>query len=449
MMNPQKMIRYDRKDRVTGETVRFYQHNSGFRIDIVQKKNYSNRYAGILVPFGADHVSYVDFNTGDERQIPLGGPYITTQGILQKEDSDSPLSRLNQLGINIELAMDRSSVTYSFTTVDHFGEAISALLELVLEARFSDEQITREIEKLGLERLLEEENLSTIAEEVLLRGLYKNPLIHTPIYGNMEGLMHLNGEDVESYYQNAYHPTVLTLVLVGHFLPDEEEHMINEVSNYLDTRAIALNQSIQFLSPSDKGESVLLPKQLLELPTATSSFYLAYKKEFTNGSVRRGGRHLIRQKLIGDLIVKMLIGDGSNTFEELYNDGIIDESFRLNYVVQEGYAHLIIWGDSMQAEAAVEKIAHTLEEFIRLGAFDERRLEEITRASIGSFLRDLDDVKRCGNLVAQIKSVNLEFSDYASIFYQLKGRELLDELQFMKEENRASVVIHGRKKRKN
>lgn len=441
------MIRYDRKDRVTGGTVRFYQHHSGFRIDFVQKRQVSNKFIGLSVPYGANHVQYIDTETKTKYDLALGTPYLTQQCLVHSDYNELALQKLRDLGINLEVNITRSSMRFSYTTVENYQESIASLLTIVLDAKFTQDQVRREIDKTILNLVVDEENLSSVGERVLMRGVYENPVIYTPAHGTIESLQDITLQMVEQYYQNAFHASRMSLILVGDFSSEDEEAIITYVDNFLS--GLQLNGQLQtkFTDPSDYGHEILIPKQRLELSSSASSFFLAYKKPFTTGSLHLGGRAMLHSRLSVILLTSMLIGEGSNAFEELYNNSIIDESFKIDCVYEDGYAHLLVWGDSIQAESAVETIAQRLEEFIHLGAFDEARLKAITRANIGHFMRYLDDVAVSGELVAEMKSMNLEFTDYASVYLQLEGRELLEELAFIKEDNRASVVLHGHGKR--
>ena len=202
-----------------------------------------------------------------------------------------------------------------------------------------------------------------------------------------------------------------------------------------------------FKFPSDYGKAPVLAKQRLELPSKVSAFYLGYKKPYPEGAKSYGGRELVYARLAGALVTEMLIGEGSNCFEEFDEQGLIDESLSIQYYVEQGYSHLVIRGDSKQEERAAELLADRLEEYIRLGAYEEKRMQEISRAKMGVFLRQMDDVKTLGAMVANLRSYRLEFSDYASLFNQITGRDLVEELSFVKEENRALVLVHGHDKR--
>lgn len=70
-MNPMPgMIRYDRKDRVT-VIIHVYQHRSGFKIDLIPKPGFKNKYCSFLIPYGAEHLQYRDRFGGELVQAEL------------------------------------------------------------------------------------------------------------------------------------------------------------------------------------------------------------------------------------------------------------------------------------------------------------------------------------------------------------------------------------------
>jgi predicted Zn-dependent peptidase len=449
------MIRYDRKDRVTGEIVRFYQHPTGFRIDFVPKRAYSNKFAGLVVPFGADQLSYTDRTSGEPVDVLAGTPFFLKEALLHMDGQKETLGRLADMGIQIEGRVHRTYTTYSFSTVDDFEEGVLGLLSLILEGVLTTDSVELERDRLRTDLLLEEEVLTEVGQEVLLRGMYENRAIYLPEEGPLENIMQIDRTSLENYYRNAYHPRAMTLVIVGSFDGEKEQALIDRIKTFLDAlyRDYFNGQSKtnrtgpMFKFPSDYGKAPVLAKQRLELPSKVSAFYLGYKKPYPEGAKSYGGRELVYARLAGALVTEMLIGEGSNCFEEFYEQGLIDESLSIHYYVEQGYSHLVIRGDSKQEERAAELLADRLEEYIRLGAYEEKRMQEISRAKMGVFLRQMDDVKTLGAMVANLRSYRLEFSDYASLFNQITGRDLVEELSFVKEENRVLVLVHGHDKR--
>lgn len=438
------VIRYDRKDRVIGQVLRFYQHQSGFRIDLVQKRGYKNKYAAFLVPYGAEHVRYEE--DGMVKSFALGTPHFVEHMLLSSVETSGPLYELTKLGVQVDATTSNNQTLFSFSAAEHFEEALVQLTNVILRPDFSEEVLVKERDIIQSELFMYKEDVSTVASQILLRNMYESMEIHEDILGNSQTIRSITRDDIKRCYQLLYHPSNMTLILVGNFSEPEEETIVTNIASFLDMYCPKADSKKKILHVKEHNSNILQTFQQVELPSSTSSFWIGYKKPISNEQHNYGGKELIRARIAGNLVLNMFLGPGSTLFDRLYTDGLLDESLTLNYVVEQEYAYVTIAGDSLQPEKVCDRLCQQLEEYIRLGAFDDKRMNELMRSNIGTFLRDMDDLTLLGEAVAAIRRNNMEFSDYASIFEQVQGRELLDELSFIKEEQRAIVVVHGKEK---
>lgn len=441
-MNPMPgMIRYDRKDRVTGQIIHVYQHRSGFKIDLIPKPGFKNKYCSFLIPYGAEHLQYRDRFGGELVQAELGTPHFLEHCIFSNFDESGIVTKLSALGVDTDAYTTSTYTLYSFTCVKSFNEALELYFRAVFTPEFSEEKTKREKEIIAAEINMYKEDLSTAAERVLMQGLYRHPVLYEDILGTHESLHKIKTDDLRRMHKNLYTPSTMSLILVGSF--EEEEEMIRRISEWLEIYAGGGMRYPEVLPLSlEEGEPVI-PEQRLELPASTSSFWIGYKNPLSAREHHRDGNEILRGRLSGKLLSQMLIGPGSRLFEELYAEGLIDESLTIDYTVEQAYAYLTIFGDSLQPERAADKLCSRFEEYIRLGAFDEKRMNELIRSNLGDFLRSLDDVEQAGEAVVHTRLRHLEFSDYASLFFSLGGREMLKELDFVRPEYRTRVIVHG------
>lgn len=442
-MNPMPgMIRYERKDRVTGQMVHVYQHRSGFKIDLIPKPGFKNKYASFLIPFGAEHLNYIDRASGEAVRAKLGTAHFLEHCIFSATDSSNIVTQLSALGVDTEAYTTSGYTLFSFTCVESFARALELYFRAIFSPEFSDEKTAREKEIIQTELNMYKEDLSTVAERILMQGLYSHPALYEDIIGTPESITQITTADLRKMHKNFYTPSCMSLIMVGSF--EDEEKIIRSIAENLEIYGGSSLRYPEILPLRMPDEGVIRAEQRLELPSSTSSFWLAYKNPLTPGQGYRDGSEILRGSMNGRLVSHMLIGRGSAAFEELFDEGLTDESLSISYTVEPSYAYLTISGDSLQPERAAEKLARRFEEYIRCGAFDEKRMNELIRSSLGDFLRSLDDVEQCGEAVVRTRLRHLEFSDYAAIFNSLQGREMLKELSFVRPENRAKVLVHGR-----
>lgn len=443
-MNPLPgIIRYDRKDRVSGQFVHVYQHRSGFKIDLIPKEGFRNKYAGFLIPYGAEHTRFRDIEDGSEVHAELGTAHFLEHCLLSSQDSSGIMSALTALGVDVDAYTASDHTLYSFSTVESFDEALYLYFKAMFAPEFNDEKTEREKEIINAEYNMYKEDLSSVASRVLLRNMYRIPELYEDILGTAESISRITTSALEQMHRNFYTAATMSLVLVGSF---DETALITKIAGWLDELAGNGKHRPEIMPLVESEGGVVSAEQRLELPYSTSSFWLGYRSKMRNGSARREGSELLRSRVAGQLVLAMLIGPGSQAFEEFYADGLVDESLSFSYTVEPEYAYLMISGDSMQPERAAEKISRRLEGLVKDKIYDDNRMTELIRSSLGRFLRSLDDVSRCGEAAAKIRLSHLEFSDFASVYYHAQNPAMTEELSFVRAENRASVIVHGRKK---
>jgi predicted Zn-dependent peptidase len=113
--------------------------------------------------------------------------------------------------------------------------------------------------------------------------------------------------------------------------------------------------------------------------------------------VDQTGEELLKNELTMNVLLDLLFGKSSENYNQLYNEGLIDDSFSFDYTQEQGFGFAMIGGDTGEPD----KLAETLEKMLlkakSQSIFTEEQLERAKRKKIGAFLRAVNSPEYIAN----------------------------------------------------
>ena len=88
------------------------------------------------------------------------------------------------------------------------------------------------------------------------------------------------------------------------------------------------------------------------------------------------------------MILDMLVGQCSDVYQKLYNDGLVKTEIQYAYETSNEYAHVVIQGESKEPEKVYEQIVDALQN----NEFTEADFERTKKKAYGENVYDYDDV---------------------------------------------------------
>ena len=161
-------------------------------------------------------------------------------------------------------------------------------------------------------------------------------------------------------------------------------------------------------------------------------------KDTNNGF---GGDELLKKSIETNIILKMLFGRSSKFYKSLYEKGLINNRFSLEYTMQPDYAYSSIDGESSDPKAVYEAVINEVEE-TRKNGLSKEDFEKIQNAlSLFELPTQMDgfnaekvlsatksDKKMVGN---QVKFILLKEIGNAYIYRELTDEQILDGIRYV------------------
>ena len=140
------------------------------------------------------------------------------------------------------------------------------------------------------------------------------------------------------------------------------------------------------------------------------------------GDARRDGEERLRQELVGELALEVLLGNSSPLYAKLYREGLINQEFGYSYESSAGCAFLAADGESKNPEAVCAAVAAEAARIGREGV-DPALWERVKKGVYGNRVRGLNSFENLCVGQAQAFFTGYDFLRFADIFDAITKEE--------------------------
>ena len=172
-----------------------------------------------------------------------------------------------------------------------------------------------------------------------------------------------------------------------------------------------------------------------EMEVAMPTFTLAFKCECPGS-----GEEAIRQEMVADLAAEALLGESSDLYLKLYEQGLIDGSFGGGFETVDGCALFTCGGDSKDPRAVMEAVLARAAEMKDTGIREEdfRRMK---RSALGRRIKSLDSFDAtCFRLCAYHFS-HFDYFLFPAVYRDIQEAEILDFLARAVTQERCALSV--------
>ena len=135
----------------------------------------------------------------------------------------------------------------------------------------------------------------------------------------------------------------------------------------------------------------------------------------------------LKRELVLQLMFDMLFGRSSNGYRDLYDQGLIDDSFSYDFTQEKGFGFGLAGGDSEDPNKLAESIKKIL-----LGAKEGKGLEatsfdRLIKKKIGLFLRSLNSPEYIANQFTRFAFLNTNLFDVVPVLETITFEDVVKE----------------------
>ncbi len=361
-----------------GETLYVYQHNSGLKCFFIKKPGYNKKSAMFGTHYGSiDNIFKVQ---GSDKEIEVldGIAHFLEHKLFEQEDGNM-LDKFSRLGSSPNAFTSFNQTVYYFSCTDLFDENFKLLMDYVQKPWLTDENVEKEKGIIGQEIRMYEDNADWRVFFNLLDCLYVNHPVKLEIAGSLESISKITKELLYDCYHTFYSPSNMVVVVVGDLEPQQVFAMVDEKIHFQDKGLVEKKYPEE---PPQLNKDYKEQRLAVSMPL----FYMGIKD-----NVRVSGNDLIKRRIALGIILTEAMGRTSDLYTRLYDEGLINDSFRFEASLDQEYGFLAWGGQSPEPKKTAEIIAEALKGYIARG-MSEESYQRIKRAHQGMFIRSLNSV---------------------------------------------------------
>ncbi|MBC1492011.1 insulinase family protein [Listeria booriae] len=374
------------KEAVYHETL-----DNGLQVYVLPKHGFSKTFAIFTTNYGSIDNEFVPLGQDAFTRVPDGIAHFLEHKLFEKKDGDV-FFKFGEKGAFTNAFTSFTRTAYLFSSTSNVEENLETLVDFVQEPYFTEETVEKEKGIIGQEIQMYDDDADFRVYFGAIENMYHHHPVKIDIAGTVESIADIDKDLLYLCYNTFYHPSNMILFIVGNVDP---EQAIDQVRANQAKKTFAPAKPIKRHFP-DEPKSVAVPKKTLKFPVQIAKNLVAIKEDI--GLLR--GKEAVQHEMTGDIMLELLFGTTSAAYLDLYDQGIIDDTFGFDYSLQDSFSFVLIGGDAKDPDLQESKIKETLENAIQTG-FNEADLELIKRKKMGQFLRSLNSPEFIANQFSQ------------------------------------------------
>lgn len=399
---------------------------NGLTVIVVQRPGFQRKVAYFATDFGSIHRDFVW--EGKRHHVPAGIAHFLEHKMFDLPDRDVS-AELAALGAHVNAFTSYDMTAYYFSCTENFEPCLDRLLEFVSTPYFTPDSVQKEFGIIDQEIGMNEDAPDTIVYEMLTEAMYRYHDIRTPILGTSDSIRQITPELLTLCHKAFYTPANMVLCVMGDVDP---EQVVTAAEDRLGTQLRPVGQKI----PSEFEDMtcpVSFSKKVMEI--AMPSFLIGFKCE----PIAKGEEG-IRQEVLRDLAAEALFGESSRLYLELYEQGLIDNSFGGGFETVDGCALLTCGGDSRDPQAVkAALLSHARR--LELEGIPQDEFLRMKRSAMGRRIRNLDSFDSTCFRMCAYHFDEFDYFLFPQIYEQITAQEALDFLKQTIREERCTLSV--------
>ena len=362
--------------------------SNGLDVYILPKKGFSKTFVTFTTKYGSIDRTFIPNGKREEVTVPDGIAHFLEHKMFEKEDGDV-FQKFSALGGSANAFTAFTRTAYLFSATDHVYENTEVLLDFVQEPYFTEETVEKEKGIINQEITMYDDLPAWRLQFGTIENLYHNHPVKIDIAGTIESIDHITAEHLYECYETFYHPSNMTLFVVGAVNPEEMMQFIEENQN---KRTFSEQEEITRLFP-EEPTTVAETERTIEMDVSKPKFSFGMKCD----RVQLSGQEMLTQELAAELLFDILFGRTSEFYQNAYEDNLIDESYSYSFMQEYGFGFGIISSDTEYPEKLETSIRQLIEDMRTSWSITEEDLERIQKRKIGQFMRSLNSIEFIAN----------------------------------------------------
>lgn len=417
---------------MTGEEIYFGTHPSGLGIYLIPKKDYSKTYAIFGTRYGSVDSKFIVPGENEITEVPDGIAHYLEHKMFDQPDGSNVFDKFSENGGDANAFTSFNMTAYLFTATSKVEENLEALMDYVQSPHFTDETVLKEQGIIAQEIKMYDDNGNWKLFFNLLNCLYKNHPVKKEIAGTVESISRITPEYLYKCYNTFYNLSNMSIVVVGNF---DVQSVLNVIENGIKKNE-PFSEGIKKIYEEEPDE-IAKPYAEQSLSVASPLYMIGFKDTDTGYD----GDRLLKKYIETSILQRMLFGKSSPFYKELYEKGIINNTFSFEYTMQPSYAYSAIEGESSEPRKVYEAVINEIDR-AKTEGLNEDDFNRIKKVLWGEYIRSHNDVEDYAVTFMQFLFMNIDYFNYYDVYKTVTFEDVKKRFTclFAKERSALSVI---------
>lgn len=412
------------------ETLYYKQLNNGLDVYILPKKGFSKTFVTFTTKYGSIDRTFVPIGETEPVTVPDGIAHFLEHKMFEKEDGDV-FQKFSEVGAQANAFTSFTRTAYLFSATDHIYKSTETLLNFVQEPYFTEETVNKEKGIIGQEITMYDDQPDWRLYFGAIENMYHNHPVKIDIAGTIESIDGITAEHLYTCYNTFYHPSNMLLFVIGAVDPVEMMAFIEDNQNKKTFQKPTDLKRLFDEEPTNVAEK----ERVLHMDVQKPKVYVGLKAK----QVDLSGEEMLKHELAVQIGVECLFGRASSFYTDVYENGLIDESYGYDFSLENGYGFALIGSDSDQPEQLAKLIKEKLAQSEQENLFTSEDVERIKRKKIGFFLRALNSIEFIANQFTRYKFNDMNLFDVVPVLETITVEDIVNAFKTIQGEEQQTV----------
>lgn len=374
------------------ETIYTETLDNGLQVTLLPKNDFHKTYGLFSTNFGSIDNQFVPRGKTESITVPDGIAHFLEHKLFEKEDGDV-FNTFGQLGASANAFTSFTRTAYLFSSTNHVSKSLETLLDFVQNPYFTEATVNKEKGIITQEIQMYEDEPDWRLYFGVLGNMYPKHPLHIDIAGTVDSIMDITPELLYENHATFYHPSNMSLFVVGKLDPEEMIQLIRE--NQAKKKHLPV-ESIDRVFPEETIRDIKA-YDFIEMPINRPKSIVGVK----GITIIPNGIKALEYKTTMDLLLTLLFGPTSANYLDLYDKGTIDDSFSYEFNLDRTFHFIDISGDTKDAAVFSDEIKKLLLDTKNSLELTEENLAIVKKRMIGQELQSLNSLEYIANQFSQ------------------------------------------------
>lgn len=415
-------------DEKLNEKYYYLKHECGLDIYVFPKKmTLKTAYLG--VKFGSVYEEGASID-GKIKNFPSGIAHFLEHKLFSNENGTDAAELLGSMGADANAYTSNNKTVYMFSCTENFYNSLAELVNFVYNPYFTKENVKSEMGIITQEIKMCLDSPYDAVSRNLLLSLYGDCKLSNDVLGTEKTIKKISDKTLYDCYSSFYRYSNMALVICGDV---DEEEVFETVNSALPEREFTEMPILPILSYSNAVEKSYI-EQIMSVSQPVLEIGIKDQKPSDDVKER------LKRDVAMTILNEILFSRASALYNELFEGGLINESYSYGYSITRDAAFSSIYAESDEPTLVLEKIKSYIRR-VKEHGLRERDFIRCKRVMMAEFVRDFDSVDDIANSLLNFVFEGSDIFEYRKIIEKVSFSDVCACLEDSFDDERFALSV--------